>query len=236
MNRSALNARLLSAAKFVRQDATFADVGTDHAYLPIFLLRSGLICRAVLSDVNSGPLASAKENAINAGVLDKCTLVLCDGAADLSDLGITDYVIAGMGGELIARIVSEARQMKDPAVRLILQPMSRPEVLRRFLLSEGFRIVEERFSSADSKHYVTILAEYCGEAQGCDLLTCHFGTFRAEGTDLSPMLAYLRARKSSLARSIEGKAMGGIAAEEEKLLLEECLRRIEAIELNLGKC
>ena len=74
MKNFTLDGRLSSAAKFVRQGARFAEIGTDHAYLPIFLLESGRIDYAVCSDINEGPLASARENAREAGVFDKIAL------------------------------------------------------------------------------------------------------------------------------------------------------------------
>ena len=101
-----ISPRLLSAADFVRQDAILADIGTDHAYLPLFLLSEGRIKKAFCSDVNEGPLASARANADAAGLLDRVEFTLADGADALSGRGITDYAICGMGGELISDIVS----------------------------------------------------------------------------------------------------------------------------------
>ena len=100
-----LNARLSSVAEFVRQDAIFADIGTDHAYLPLFLLGCGRIGQAYCSDVNAGPLERARINAAEAGLSDKITFTLADGAAALAGLGITDYAICGMGGECINKSI-----------------------------------------------------------------------------------------------------------------------------------
>ena len=111
--------RLLSAAEFVRQGAYFADIGTDHAYLPLFLLEGGKIERAVCSDINAGPLETAKRNAEEYGLSDRIIFRLTSGAEGLSDMGITDYAICGMGGELIAEIIESAPHLKDGAVRLI---------------------------------------------------------------------------------------------------------------------
>ena len=108
MINSSLDKRLLSCADYVRAGAVFADIGTDHGYLPLFLLRSGRIERAYLSDVNEGPLSSARANAASEGLLDRCEFTLADGAAALSGKGITDYAICGMGGELIASIIDAA--------------------------------------------------------------------------------------------------------------------------------
>ena len=95
---NAIDARLMSSANFVRAGAVLADIGTDHGYLPIVLLKEGRIERAVMSDINEGPLATARRNVEDEGLSDKCTLILSDGALALEGLGITDYSICGMGG------------------------------------------------------------------------------------------------------------------------------------------
>ena len=170
-----IGARLRACASFVREGAVLADVGTDHAYLPIFLFASGKIERAVLSDINAGPLAVAEENVRANGFYDRSSLVLCDGAGALAGMGITDYAICGMGGELIADIISRAEQLRDSSVRLILQPMSRVAALRTYLFENGFKILRELYSTEEDKHYVTILAEYTGERVEFSPHEAHFG-------------------------------------------------------------
>ena len=160
-----VGSRLLSAAGFVRQGAYFADVGTDHAYLPLFLLSGGIIERAVCSDINRGPLASAEMNAAEAGLSDKMTFHLSDGAADLVGLGLTDYAICGMGGELIANIIDRAPHLKSADINLILQPMTRHAELRRYLSENGFSILVESHSYEAGKYYVCINARYTGECK-----------------------------------------------------------------------
>ena len=157
-----VDGRLSSVAKFVRWGARFADVGTDHAYLPLFLLKEGIIDRAVCSDINEGPLANARATAAEFGVYDKIDFVLTDGAAALSEYGITDMAICGMGGELIAEIIEAAPFIKENKIRLILQPMTRQEHLREYLYLGGFSLVGEDYVSAGGKNYSIIVAEYSG--------------------------------------------------------------------------
>lgn len=204
-----IDARLLSAASFVRAGAVLADIGTDHGYLPVFLLSEGRICRAVLSDVNEGPLASAAQNVRSAGLSDKCELILADGAGALAGLGITDYAICGMGGELIADIIARAPHLRDASVRLILQPMSRQEHLRRALYSLGFTIVEERYSSSDGKHYVCIAAEYTATPCEISPSLAYLGPSAEHADDRESYLAYLTLKRNGLVRATDGRKEAG---------------------------
>ncbi len=103
------------------------DVGTDHAYLAAALLAEGKCDTAIASDINEKPLAAARATLEKTCVLDRCTLILSDGLKNVPMDGITDIVIAGMGGELIAKILSESNGINDK--NLILQPMTRSEFL-----------------------------------------------------------------------------------------------------------
>ena len=204
-----ISERLLSCAKLVRAGAHFADIGTDHAYLPIFLLNSGVIESAVCSDVNSGPLKTAERNAREAGLYDKMKFILSDGADKLSGLGITDVAICGMGGELIADIVTRAEFFRVKGFRLILQPMSKSEVLRETILSLGFTVLSEVYSCDAGKYYVSILCEYTGEVEEWDEVRLSFGSLPKREELTSAALYYLKARERALHRRIEGKRLGG---------------------------
>ena len=134
--------RLAAIAALVPDGARLADVGTDHALLPIRLLLDGKIQSAVATDIRPGPLSRAKENACAAGVQD-LFCVLCDGLTGISPDSVDTVVIAGMGGENIAAILRAAPWACRNAL-CILQPMSRPEELRAALPSLGLMIRAER--------------------------------------------------------------------------------------------
>jgi tRNA (adenine22-N1)-methyltransferase len=229
MSVGAINARLLSAAELVRQGAVFADIGTDHAYLPLFLLDRGKISRAVCADINEGPLNSARANAREAGHTDKIEFVLTDGAACLSDRGITDYAICGMGGELIAAIIERAPHLRDKSVNLILQPMSRQGVLRKFLASNGFEIRCESYSTDSGKHYVTLLVNYTGNISEIDDVEAELGAKRAEYVNKSAQICYLKAKLSAFLKQRDGKIQGGDDAVKEALLVEKITERINSL-------
>lgn len=209
MRDNALNVRLCSCASLVRQDAVFADIGTDHAYLPLFLLRTGVIKKAFCSDVNEGPLAKARENAETSGFSDKVTLILTDGASALDGKGITDYAICGMGGELIADIISAAPHLKDGSLRLILQPMTKQSHLRRYLLSEGFRIDSEVYSEEGHRRYVCFSATYTGECRSIDPTEAEICAKDADIVNKSVQIRYLNDKLKAYKKMIEGKKQGG---------------------------
>ena len=230
---TALGKRLLSAAGFVRQGAYFADIGTDHAYLPLFLLDAGRIKRAFCSDINRGPLDSARRNAIERGLEDKITLVLADGATALDGNGITDYAVCGMGGELIAKIIEDSPHLYDTEVHLILQPMSRQAILRKFLAKEGFEIIKERFSLDAGKYYVTMLARYTGVPYEIDACTAEIGRAEPDGVNPEAQIGFIKNKIASMERAYRGKVEGGYIDEKEKLLIENMKKRLSIL-LNGG--
>ena len=226
--RAPINERLLTASRLIRDDAVLADVGTDHAYLPIYMLAQKKIRFAVLSDINEGPLSKARENVRLSGFSNLVTLKLCNGASELAGLGITDYAVCGMGGELIAEIIKAAPHLKDSSVNLILQPMTRPEALRRFLCENGFRIIKELYVTDEGKHYVCMLASYSGECESfCDA-DIHFGRESVfYDNKSSSFYAYMEAKCRSLERVIAGKRSGGADCEKEEALLSSLRKRLE---------
>ena len=210
MREIELDARLLAAADLVRQGACFADIGTDHARLPLFLLASKKIGFAYACDVACGPLASAAAAIAAAGEEDRCKTLLCDGAAALSGLGITDYAICGMGGELIARIIADAPQLADPSVRLTLQPMTRAAHLRRFLAKNGFSVLTERFVTAAKRAYVCISASYTGRFCEISGIEAEIGAY-PDGTPA--FIAYAKHRVSALRKEATGAVCRGESSE-----------------------
>ena len=217
-----LGKRLLSAANFVRQGAYLADIGTDHAYLPLFLLDRGVIGRAVCADINEGPLASAVENARECGLSDRITFKLTNGAIGLSDMGITDYAICGMGGELIAEIIDASGHLKEKGVHLILQPMTKPEILRERLYADGFEILEERTAYDGKRAYIIMLAAYTGDRLDIDELFA----FTGKVTDTE----FLRLTAKKLIKNARGmESSESFAEEAHKLrsLAEKILEKAE---------
>lgn len=130
------------------------DVGTDHAYLIAELISSGKCDTAVAADINEGPLSAARANLEKAGVTDRVDIILSDGLKNVPQDGITDIVIAGMGGELIAKILSECDWLEGK--NLILQPMSKSDCLLRWLWENNFEIIK-RQAVCEGKFYYTAI-------------------------------------------------------------------------------
>ncbi len=220
-----LDPRLMSALSFVREGGVVCDVGTDHAYLPIYALLTGKCVRAVASDINKGPLLRAEENGVRWGVADRLLCVLSDGldGVEPEKNGVTDIVICGMGGELIARIVAASPYTRRAGVRLILQPMSMGCELRRYLTENGFAILDEAMSRAAGKVYTCICAEYRGAAEPYTEVELLFGKQNvARGGELFRELAEKESVR--LEKRAAGLKTGGHDAAAEEALLAQIRR------------
>ncbi len=154
-----LTPRLQAVADFVPEGARLADIGTDHAYLPVSLILKGHIPGAVAGDVRKGPLDHARQTAQEYGCTDKITFRLCDGLKDVKSYETDAIAIAGMGGETIIDILSAVRWVKEKEIPVILQPMSRQPELRRWLWQNGYEIQGETIVQEGDTLYVILLAK-----------------------------------------------------------------------------
>lgn len=146
----------------VRMGNTVADIGTDHAYLPAYLVLNGISPKALACDVRKGPLDNAKKTVEHYGIEDKITLRLSDGFDEIEPFEAQDFIMCGMGGTLMQELVSRAYWLKDPAKRIIVQPQSHAEDIRRFFVENGFEILFEDACTDGGKLYCAMAAEYTG--------------------------------------------------------------------------
>ena len=202
-----IDRRLLAAASFVRRGAVFADIGTDHAYLPVFLVSSGLVERAFAADINRGPLDRADENIALSGLAGQIETRLTDGLCGLEGLSITDIAICGMGGDLMADILDRAPWAKKAS--LVVQPMSKQERLRRYLRDNGYTIAEERLVYEEHRLYTLMRIEE-GAYEGGDHLLW------STAMESDPLFSdYIRALRSRFQRQFDGSG-----SEEDRRMLE----------------
>ena len=184
-----LTPRLAAAAALVRKDRIICDVGTDHALLPCYLFSKGAR-RLIASDVRKGPLDAARENIKKYHAESGIELVLSDGLKNIAYA--EDIVIAGMGGELISRILSECIFF-NADTRLILQPMSRAEVYKI-----GFELLSEQTVCEDGRYYVIMYAAYTGKIKEIDELFAYTGKLEDK--------EYLKRLADTLERAADGCA------------------------------
>jgi len=210
-----LSKRLAAAAALVRPCEVCADVGTDHAWLPVWLVNKGICRSAVASDINEGPLQRADRNIRENGCTGKIRTLRTDGLAGLEAFSPTEIIIAGMGGELIARILADAPWVKQREIRLILQPMTKSEALRRWLWDNGFVIAADQIVR-DDKLYELMAASWTGERTPYDQLELLLGKFPPSGEDYAALAAK---KAANLRNRLEGMAHAGQDSPDDRALL-----------------
>ena len=158
-----LSERILMAAKMVRSGRIAADIGTDHAYLPAWLVLNGVCPSALACDLRKGPLDNAKKTVEHYAVADKITLRLSDGFDKIEANEADDFIMCGMGGTLMAELVARTEWLKNPDKLLILQPQSHAEDIRSYLITNGFEILKEDACTDGGKLYCALCARWSGE-------------------------------------------------------------------------
>lgn len=161
MREKKLDKRLTAVASYINKGDAVADIGSDHAYLPLYLLTNNLSERVLVSDLRDGPLESAKRNFTRYGLADKLVTMKYDGIRSDVPYDYDTIVVAGMGGITISGIIEKAKEhLLKCRNKLILQPMTEFEALRRKIFEIGFHITSETIVNADDgKLYTVICAE-----------------------------------------------------------------------------
>ena len=216
--------RLRSAIPYLKKGGRVADIGTDHAYLPIYLVEQGFSSCAMACDINEGPIQSARKNIAAAGLDGRIETLCTDGLCGVEQFAPDDVMIFGMGGELIARILSDAPWVKDESIGLILQPMTRASVLRQWLLENGFSILGETITFED-KYYQTIHARYSGRSETYTDAELLLG--RLNIMERPPLFdGFLRHEIKVLDAIISGKSRAKSVDVTEETALKNCLEEL----------
>lgn len=145
--------RLLAIARFVSKGSVVADIGTDHALLPIYLITNHISSRVIAADLNKGPLEAARKNILEAGLSDQITTRLGNGLEVLEPGEVKEIIIAGMGGTTIKSIISSAEVIARPVRKFIFQPMADADLLRIWLSQNGWKIDDEELIKEDGRIY-----------------------------------------------------------------------------------
>lgn len=199
-----LTPRLHAVASLVRCGKRAADIGTDHGYLAVWLTKSGTCPSCIACDVNEGPLQRAQETVRVYGAQEMVSLRLSDGLDAVRPMEADDIVIAGMGGELIAKIIARCEWLRGGEKHLVLQPMTAQPELRKVLCENGFEILREVVAREGEKLYVVMSAVYSGRVFEPDALFMLTGKIPQNRDELSG--AYLRKLAQTMQKQVDGMA------------------------------
>ena len=209
-----LDNRLKLCSDFVRNNAKLADIGTDHAYLPVWLCRIGRCPCAIAADINPEPLKRGAQTISEAGLCGKVTTRLSDGLQQIAQDEADDIVIAGMGGELIAKIISDCEFAKDSSKHFILQPITKSEKLIEWLCENGYEILEQDCCVAANKCYTVLLVAYCGEIDKKDESYYYIGRLSPQTNETH--LRFVDNHINRLLKKAKGDVRFGALAEKLK--------------------
>lgn len=199
MRELVLQPRLRLLADMVPEGSRLADVGTDHGYLPVYLMQQGRIAGAIASDIVPGPLQHARQTAAEYDVAG-IAFRLCPGLAAIAPEEADTIVIAGMGGETIQSVLEAAPWTADGGHLLLLQPMTKVEYLRKWLSDNGYCFTDERLVF-DKEHLYPVLAVR-GGTQPPLTPAQQYGGVLLDGDAL--YRAYLDERIGKLQKAIDG--------------------------------
>jgi len=206
-----------------------ADIGTDHGYLPIWLLENGICKTAIAADINSGPLSKAKDAAVVYAMTDRISFRLCDGLASIQENEAEVVIIAGMGGETIEGILSAAPWTITKT--LIIQPQSKIPELRLWLHKNGYR-VENASLVYDASRYYVIWRAVNGSEPCPDILNCHVDRLLFENKDplLPGYLNHLISRNNAIISGLEKSSSSSSDAQEIRHLNEQFAKMLKECE------
>lgn len=178
MNSFHLSARLQAVADLVPQDSRLADIGSDHAYLPIYLAQEKIVPFAIAGEVAKGPLANASHEIQHAGLQDRILPRLADG---LTAINVADHIdaitIAGMGGTLITKILTAGKGKLVDKPLLILQPNVGEDLVRNWLMHNGYQITTETILHDLGHTYEIIVAQATDAPINYSPVELQFGPF-----------------------------------------------------------
>ncbi len=159
MTELTISKRLKKIANYLPSDAYFADIGSDHAYLPVYVCKQNETARAIAGELNVGPYQSAVEQVRKWNLADRIEVRLGDGLSILSPAEIEQIVIAGMGGSLITTILDNGKDKLQRVSRIIAQPNINARNVRKWFYQNGYYLVDECIMEEDGYHYEIVIAE-----------------------------------------------------------------------------
>ena len=201
-----------------------ADVGTDHALVPIELVRRGAYEKVIAMDLRKDPLRGAAEHVREAGLEEKIELRLGDGLSALAAGEAETVLISGMGGPLMEKILTEGREKALAAKKLVLSPQSDIPAFRRFLQENGFGITDEAMVREDGKYYTVLTVQPGQQALWNETELC-YGRCLMQARD--PVMLEMARRDVRVYLGIL-KALENADGEAAEMRRAEVRRRLEA--------
>ena len=213
-----LSDRLRACCNFISPGARVADIGCDHGYLSIHLLTAGIASSVIASDINEGPLQSAKVNAQKFGIREKISFYLSNGVQSIPR-DFDTLVCAGMGADTMISILEAAPWLKDSRYRLILQCQSKRPMLRRYLSNQGWHILQETLVK-EGKFFYTVMEVIYEPGHPLTEAECYITpALLADGSPLLP--EFIQWVTSALETAVAGlKRTGGEKYEQQLRLLQ----------------
>jgi tRNA (adenine22-N1)-methyltransferase len=218
----------------VPRGSRLADIGSDHAYLPIALCLEGRIECALASDINEGQVNAAEINIQKNNLSSRITAVRADGLDKTRDFAPDCITVLGMGGELIVSILDKAEWIRDGNITLVLQPMTHPEALAKYLAENGFAVIDDRIvrdGSRDDRIYRVISARYDGQMRQLSDAEAYVGRINLDRCDHTTV-SYCERLKRIFKTRAQGKLGAGGDAANELKLIDEINRELEKNEGN----
>lgn len=225
-----LTPRLQVVAKHVPKNTICGDIGTDHAYIPLYLIKNGICPKVIATDVNKGPINIAQEQINSAGYSKYIETRLGDGLQPIKPREINSVVIAGMGGLLIRNILEASPEVTRGIKTFILQPMVAQRELKEYLLKNNYTIIEEDLAQEDRRIYEIIIATHGKQdLEHPIFLDVGKSLIDKKHPLLKPLIHGKKAKLQKIVQQCEGKRT--INAEER---IKECLDKIQSLE-EVGK-
>lgn len=224
-----ISERLKTVASFVTEGMRVADIGTDHAYVPIYLIQNKKIPSALAMDIKEGPLKRAREHIAQQGLTEQIETRRSDGFSAFQKGDAQSVVIAGLGGELMIQILALGKPVISEVSEFILSPHSEIHKVRIFLIEHGFSIVKETMLCEEGIYYTVLKAVY-GTGDYRTEAELWYGKRMLE--ERNPVLYNYLQKEYAICLQIE-KKLFGVSKENAKKrrekLKEECVRIKEAL-------
>ena len=224
-----LSPRLMAVAKYIYSGATVADIGTDHAYLPVYLIQQGITNRIIAGEINEQPFKAAQITIQANNIREAIDLRLGNGLNILTPGEAEIIVIAGMGGKTVCTILGQGSEVLKHVQRLVIQPMNNIPMVRRWLLANEWHLADEEMINESGHYYVIISAEQGNEKINDDFLLT-IGPRLLEKKD-TVLRTYLNERLLVINHIVKGinNNSGKKVTAERALFLQEQAAKIQEV-------